>query len=213
MIHPATSLKYINKDVGFGVVASAPIPCGTIVWVQDDLDRVFEPDEIEALPFLFHKPLDHFTYRDNRGRYVLCWDHGRYINHRTFCNCMTTSYGFEIAIRDISVGEELTDDYGFLNLDKPFEAFPEEGTDRTTILPDDLVRFHTLWDAQLKGAFQHVLACEQPLAQLLGPTVWEDVQEVARGNRPFASILSVYFDDTQRKGADPGQDAHVKTGT
>jgi hypothetical protein len=105
---------------------------------MDPLDRVFAPEEVDALGPLFRERLDHFTFRDGHGRYVLCWDIARYVNHSSNANCLTTAYDFEIAIRDIEAGEQLTDDYGTLNIEHPFEAVPEEGTDRTLILPDDL---------------------------------------------------------------------------
>lgn len=193
MIHPNTALRFISDAVGFGVVATQAIPQGTITWAQDDLDRIFEPEEVQALPALFQRPLDHFAFRDNLGRYILCWDHGRYVNHSSLANCITTAYGFEIAVRDIAPGEELTDDYGFLNLDRPFEAFPEKGTKRTTILPDDLVRYHDKWDRKLKRAFAHFLAVEQPLAELLPSDVLDKAQAIARGEEEMDSVLACYF--------------------
>lgn len=200
MIHPNTSLKFINEAVGFGVVATQLIPQGTITWAQDDLDRVFEPEEVRQLPPLFHQSMDHFAFRDNLGRYILCWDHGRYVNHSSLANCITTAYGFEIAVRDITPGEELTDDYGFLNLDRPFEAFPEKGTKRTTILPDDLVRYHGKWDRKLKRAFGRFLSVDQPLAELVPPDVLDKAEAIARGEVEMDSVLACYYPGAQNGG-------------
>lgn len=193
MIHPNTALRFINPEVGFGVVATQLIPEGTITWAQDDLDRVFEPEEVRALPSLFQKPLDHFAFRDNLGRYILCWDHGRYVNHSSRANCITTAYGFEIAVRDIELGHELTDDYGFLNLDRPFEAFPEKGTKRTTILPDDLIRYHSKWDRKLKKAFQQFSEVDQPLSELLPNDLLSKAFAIARGEEEMDSVLACYY--------------------
>ena len=41
--------------------------------------------------------------------------------------------------------DELTDDYGYLNLTEPFSA-RSEGTNRSVVYPDDLVNFHKEWD-------------------------------------------------------------------
>ena len=41
MIHPKTELQFINKEIGYGVVATEFIPAGTITWVLDKLDREF----------------------------------------------------------------------------------------------------------------------------------------------------------------------------
>ncbi len=45
MIHPHTEIKFINKEVGYGVVATDFIPKGTITWVLDKLDREFTQNE------------------------------------------------------------------------------------------------------------------------------------------------------------------------
>jgi len=193
MIHPHTALRFVSDEVGYGVVATRRIPRGTITWAMDPLDRTLDPAEVEALGPLFREPLDHFTFRDNRGRYVLCWDTARYLNHSSNANCLTTAYDFEIALRDIEAGEQLTDDYGTLNLDRPFECLPEPGTDRTVILPDDLLRYHDRWDRLLLDAFPNVARVEQPLAPLLPPAVWAKAQAIAHGEAAMDSILNCYY--------------------
>lgn len=194
MIHPHTALQFISDDVGHGVVATRPIPRGTITWALDPLDQVLTPGEVERLGSLFRERLDHFTFRDSEGHYVLCWDAARYVNHSSQANCLTTAYDFEIAIRDIAPGEQLTDDYGTLNIEAAFECLPEEGTDRTCILPDDLVRHHEEWDRLLLEAFPDVLRVAQPLVPLLSPETWATAQAIARGEAEMASILTCYYD-------------------
>ena len=76
------------------------------------------------------KIIKKYAYRNQDGKFVLCWDLGKYVNHSFHANCMGTAYEFEIAIRDINPGEQLTDDYGTLNIDEPFECISEEGTER-----------------------------------------------------------------------------------
>ena len=204
MIHPHTALRFISDDVGFGVVATRRIPRGTITWAMDPLDRVFEPDELAALGPLYQERLDHFTFRDGQGRHVLCWDIARYVNHSSNANCLTTAYDFEVAVRDIEAGEQLTDDYGTLNLDRPFEALPEAGTERTLILPDDLARYPDRWDRLLRDTFPHVARVAQPLAALLPPAVWAKAQAIARGEAEMDSILNCYYDGARavsRNGA------------
>lgn len=101
MIHPYTKLHFINKSIGYGVVATKDIPAGTITWALDDLDRVFTATEYHDMAPLYKTLLDTYTYRNNKGNYVLCWDLGRYVNHSFRSNCMSTAYDFEVAIRDI----------------------------------------------------------------------------------------------------------------
>ncbi len=118
---------------------------------------------------LYQQVLDTYTYRNPEGKHILCWDNARFINHSSNSNCVTTAYEFEIAIRDIQPGEQLTDDYGYLNLEEPFEAVPEAGTNRTMIYPDDLIRYYHIWDEDLLNAFPHLLDVEQPLFKILDP--------------------------------------------
>ncbi|XOV75575.1 MAG: SET domain-containing protein [Phycisphaerales bacterium] len=106
----------MNESIGHGVVATRDIPKGTITWVQDELDREFSPGEIRRLGKPFAASLDKYCFRNQHGRWVLCWDHARFVNHSFKSNCVTTAYNFEIAVRDIRAGEELTDDYGYLNI-------------------------------------------------------------------------------------------------
>ena len=193
MIHPHTRLQFISEAVGHGVVATERIPKGTITWAKDPLDQTLDQEAVDALGPPFRPMLDHFTYRDNQGRYVLCWDHGRYINHSAFPNCITTAYDFEIAVRDIEPNEQLTNDYGFLNLEYPFESFPEPGTDRRLILPDDLMRHYDRWDQQLQNAFPHFNAVEQALAFLIPVATLGTARAVARGEAEMASILSFFY--------------------
>ncbi|MBW9234391.1 SET domain-containing protein-lysine N-methyltransferase, partial [Leptospira santarosai] len=100
-------------------------------------------------------------------KYILCWDLGRYVNHSFHANCMGTAYEFEVAIRDIHPGEQLTDDYGTLNIDEPFDCFPEDGTDRIRVYPDDLLRFHEEWDAKVIDSLRYFYEVEQPLYPLI----------------------------------------------
>src|SRR5262245_27627271 len=111
MIHPNTRLATIDGVVGQGLVATRPIPLGTITWVLDDLDRVFTAPEIAALPTCYEPMIDQWTFDDGHGRHVLCWDIGRFMNHSCECNCAGSELGFEVALRDIDPGEQLTNDY------------------------------------------------------------------------------------------------------
>ena len=108
MIHPQTELKFINEKIGIGVVATEFIPKGTITWAFDPLDKVFMSEEVHEMKSLFRNFIDKYAYRDHLGNYVLCWDHARFVNHSYHSNCISTAYNFEIAVRDIYPGEELT---------------------------------------------------------------------------------------------------------
>lgn len=192
MIHPHTELKFINSEVGYGVVATQFIPAGTITWVMDDLDREFTPKQFQKMNAVYQEILETYTFRTNNGNLVLCWDHGRFVNHSFRSNCISTTYDFEIAVRDIQEGEQLTDDYGYLNITEPFKAL-NEGTRRKTVYPSDLQKYHKMWDKQLKTNFPKISKVPQPLFQLLSKETSMEIGKVLHGKKPLASILELYY--------------------
>lgn len=192
MIFPKTELKFISDEIGYGVVATEFIPKGTITWALDQLDREFSQTEVDAMSPLYQQILDFYTYKNGKGKHVLCWDLGRYVNHSFNSNCLTTAYDFEIAIRDIQPGEQLTDDYGYLNIAEPFEAL-DEGLARKIVFPDDLTRHHEEWDEKLKSIFHLIPTLKQPLKELISEETWKTVKNVAEGKTEMKSIYSCYF--------------------
>jgi len=194
MMHPHTELRFISEAVGHGVVATRDIPAGTITWVQDELDRVLTPCEVAGLGDPFAETLDKYCFRNGDGDWVLCWDHARFVNHSFRSNCVTTAFNFEIAVRDIRAGEELTDDYGYLNVMHPFEAL-DEGVGRTTVLPDDLTRHADEWDGKLRAVWPRIPEVDQPLRPLIGPAVWRRVDRIARRPQEMPSIMECYYPD------------------
>jgi len=192
MIHPKTELKFINEVVGYGVVATSFIPAGTITWVLDKFDREFSPKEVEKLEPIYQNILETYTYRNNKGNFVLCWDLGRFVNHSFNSNCLTTAYDFEIAIRDIHPGEQLTDDYGYLNISEPFKGI-DEGTKRKTVYPDDLVKYYKVWDKKIEKVFGKITEHDQPLKALINDSLWLKIEDVIKGKKPLDSILKNYY--------------------
>ncbi|WP_179346061.1 SET domain-containing protein [Winogradskyella ursingii] len=192
MIHPKTELKFINDTIGYGVVAKEFIPAGTITWVLDKFDRAFSQTEVQAMDGFYQDIIDTYAYRNNKGEFILCWDNGRFVNHSFNSNCLTTAYDFEIAIRDIQKGEQLTDDYGYLNVSEPFDAY-DEGTERKTVYPDDLVNFHKLWDKKLLHVFGKIIQQNQPLKVLISDKLWSKIENIIKGDEEMDSILTNYF--------------------
>jgi len=193
MIHPHTELKFISSEVGYGVVAKKLIPAGTITWVLDKLDREFSPEEFDSLEPFYQNILDTYTFRNSKGNLILCWDNGRFVNHSFNSNCLTTAYDFEIAIRDIQPGEQLTDDYGYLNIASPFRGI-DEGTKRKVVYPDDLVKYHKTWDKKIQSVFDRILKLDQPLRRIVPDSIWKTVKEVSAGEAELDSVLANYFD-------------------
>ncbi len=192
MIHPDTEVQFISNEIGYGVVATKLIPKGTITWVQDELDNIYISKEVSKMGKLAQEMVEKYTFRNNKGNFVMCWDIAKYVNHSFKSNCLSTAYDFEIAIRDIHPGEELTDDYGYLNVTEEFNA-KNEGTSRTTVYPDDLANFHKEWDQQLKETFPFIKKVQQPLEQLLSPDVKQKLQKIFEGQKEPDSILNLYY--------------------
>ncbi|HEY0742632.1 MAG TPA: SET domain-containing protein [Chryseosolibacter sp.] len=193
MIHPHTELRFISDKIGHGVVATKFIPKGTITWALDKLDRIFTPKQVKEMGPMYQDTMDKYSYRNPDGNHVFCWDNARFVNHSSNSNCITTAYDFEIAIRDIHPGEELTDDYGYLNLEEPFEVLPEPGSDRNVIYPDDLLRFYPIWDEKLLSAFPELLNVEQPLFEILSKENQDRAKSIALGQKKMDSILNCYY--------------------
>ena len=194
MIHPHTELSFISNEVGYGVVATQFIPAGTVTWVLDKLDREFTPLEFEHMEPIYQNILDTYTFRNNNGHFILCWDNGRYVNHSFNSNCLTTAYDFEIAIRDIQPGEQLTDDYGYLNIAQPFRGI-DEGTRRKTVYPDDLLKYYRIWDKKLLKVFNRIPKKEQALRELIRDDIWEEVISVSKGEKEMLSIIHNHYNN------------------
>lgn len=193
MIHPDTELKFISPEVGFGVVATKLIPKGTITWIGDQLDQIFTPEDVKKLDPFFREILHTYCFRDNHGDFVLCWDNSRFVNHSFNSNCISTAYNFEIAVRDIHPGEELTNDYGYLNVSEPFQALPEPGSKRNMVMPDDPLNFYEEWDEKLRDAFKHFNKVLQPFFKFIEPQYLDKVRDVAAGTAEMDSILNCYY--------------------
>lgn len=194
MIHPNTEVRYIDAEKGKGLFATSFIPCGTIIWALDELDREITPAEMEGYSPHCREILLTYSYRNKKGNYIFCWDNGRFINHSFHANCCLTPYNFEIAVRDIQAGEELTDDYGYLNIVEPFEACSEHGSTRRVVYPDDLLRLSDLWDGKIKQAIPRILQVEQVLWKFLGDDTVENILDILQGKKNILSIKTCYYD-------------------
>ena len=194
MIHPHTELQFISNEIGYGVVATHFIPAGTITWVLDKLDREFSPVDFQNMEPIYQNILDTYTYRNNKGNYVLCWDNGRYVNHSFNSNCLTTAYDFEIAVRDIQPGEQLTDDYGYLNIPLPFRAL-DEGTRRKVVYPDDLLKYYRIWDNKIKKVFNRIIKVDQPLRSIVPMGIWDKIEGIINGKDQLDSILNNFYNE------------------
>ena len=102
---------------GLGVFAIAPIAKGTQVWrFSEGLDLDLDPAMLDGLAPHRRDALMHYGYIDQSlGRFILCCDDARFINHsdepNTASDRKRDRYGIDVALRDIAAGEEITTDY------------------------------------------------------------------------------------------------------
>ena len=167
MLHPHTKLRTVDETIGVGVFATRDLPRGTITWVRDALDRIIEPDLLEKLHPHARAEVEKYTWLDGDGDLVLCWDLGRFMNHDCDANTLSPGFAFDIALRDIAAGEEITTDYGSLNLDEPFACACASPRCRGTVGPGDFEALAPGWDERLRGAFTRVGSVEQLLWGLI----------------------------------------------
>jgi hypothetical protein len=191
MLHPDTELRHVNSQIGYGVFALRRIPKGTITWVRDDLDQTFEPEEVLKFPPPYQEILEKYTFRDHQGRAVLCWDLARYLNHSCEANCIAAGYEFEVAIRDIEAGEELTDEYGTMNLTESFSCSCGKQHCRKVVRPDDLNQLWEKWDESLRAAFPLIRQVAQPLRICFKD--FAQVEEVSQHPATMRSCRFNYF--------------------
>ncbi|MGQ0618977.1 MAG: SET domain-containing protein [Panacagrimonas sp.] len=169
MIHPHTELRRSRPHIGHGLFATQLIPRGTVTWVRDALDQVIAPAAVAGWPTLLSRDLERYTWRNADGNYVLCWDLARFVNHACNANCLRTAAGFEIAVRDIQAGEEMTNDYADLGLHEGERLDCRCGAERCrgVICIDDLSVLRPRWQAQLATALADLGNVPQPLWSLL----------------------------------------------
>jgi hypothetical protein len=188
MIHPSTELRHIDAELGYGVFATSPLPKGTITYVWDPLEvEVFADDPRLQVPAL-REPIERYSYIDSRGARIVSWDHAKYVNHCCQCNTMSTAYGFEIAVRDIEAGEQITDEYGMFNLREPMKLRCSTGPCRGEVQAADLDRLCLVWDEQIKAALRVVELVEQPLWPLVDLATATAVECYARWGEGYRSV-------------------------
>jgi hypothetical protein len=188
MIHPSTELRHIDAELGYGVFAISGLPKGTITYVWDPMEvEVFPGDPRLEEPTL-RGLIERYSYIDSRGVRIVSWDHAKYVNHCCQCNTMSTAYGFEIAVRDIEAGEQITDEYGLFNLRDPMKLRCSRSPCRGEVQATDLDRLCQVWDDQVKAALEVVELVEQPLWPLVDLATATAVERYARWGEGYRSV-------------------------
>jgi uncharacterized protein len=186
LIHPGTRLAHINDTIGVGVVASQPLPKGTVIWMRDAIDQVFSPAQVASLTAPLRHLVELYSYRDFDGSLVLPWDHGRLVNHSCEASCTTIGNHFEIANRDLAPGDEITCEYGHGFFTVPFACRCGAPTCRGDSLLPAGPAVWARWDAQSADVWACAYTVEKPVLAVITPGqpgAW--LLEALRDRRPI----------------------------
>ena len=191
MIHPATRLRWIDGLIGYGVFATAHIPKGTILYVHDDLDLIMATNDVRLLDPDIKPHIDKYAYTNEHGEKVLCWDHAKFVNHGCDFNCMSTGFGFDIAVRDIHMGDEIRCEYSVLNLEEPLNCTCGALSCRYTIDSSDVDRFFAVWDKRVIAAICHIEKVNQPLLKILQENVKLHLFDYMDSGEGYPSVMGL----------------------
>ncbi len=188
MIHPATELRLVNPQVGYGVFASRFIPMGSLVYVKDPLEIHLSPERYASLDEESRKVAEKYSFIEPGGNRVLSWDSAKYVNHSCRPNTMSTAWGFEIAVRDIEAGEEITDEYGLFNLEWEMDCCCGHSGCRGIIRASDVHRFVRNWDKRVRDALRRLGEVDQPLLAFVDPDTRRAIDGLVAGRLRYRSV-------------------------
>ncbi|MBC7658730.1 MAG: SET domain-containing protein [Chitinophagaceae bacterium] len=198
MMHPHTCLKWVNDEIGFGVFATRFIPKGTAVYVRDALEVRVERNAALLKNPAYHDIITKYSYVDSKGDYILSWDHARFVNHCCKPASLTTGYGFEIAIHDINEGEEITDDYGLLNIEEDIPLACCDSDCREVARPSDFDRYAEQWDVTVKDSLSHFYLHDQPLLKFLDAPILQQLNQYLEKGTPYLSVRTQKYEPKDR---------------
>ncbi len=186
-------MRHINPEVGYGVFATEFIPAGTITYVKDSLEVVVAPEDYLHHNAAVRASIDRFSYIDERGNRIVSWDFAKYVNHCCNCNTISTGYGFEVAIRDIEAGEQLTDEYGIFNLEEEMTLVCGHPNCRGCVRPEDFETYYKEWDAKILGALPRLFDVDQPLMAFVDEETRAGVDRYFANAGSYRSVYALRF--------------------
>lgn len=186
MIIPWVKIVWISDAKGYGLFATKSIPKGTITFVQDGLDIVLSSEQLAGVDPKLQEYVEKYSYEDFLGNRVISWDLGKYMNHDDNANTLSTGYGFELAVRDIAKGEEVTDDYRIFSthLDLTFQNL-NRNLEEISPWPEQLIRE---WDERCLAALKSIDSVDQPLQRFVDAEIWAESTLLATDSSKYRSV-------------------------
>jgi hypothetical protein len=196
MMHPDTEIKYIDDTVGYGVFAKKMIPAGSITYVKDSLEIEISPTDFAKHSQVMQDTIEKYSYIDQNGYRIISWDFAKYVNHCCNCNSMSTGYGFEIALRDIYPGEQITDEYGLFNVKQDIKLICDQPHCRKNLREDDLDTYYQDWDGKIKKALGKFNEVNQPLKPFIDPNTAEELATYFNSPDQYKSVYTLKYIET-----------------
>lgn len=191
MLHPDTELRTISPEIGYGVFATSDIPMGTIVYVKDAMEIIVNENDLIHSDKKYRGYIEKYSYTEADGSKVLSWDMAKYVNHSCDSNTLSTGYGFEIAIRNIYKGEQITDDYGMLNIEQAMHCDCCSPHCRHHIGLNDFSRFSLDWDRKVKSALACFIQVKQPLSGYLSADIYGLLESYFNNQSDYRSVCTL----------------------
>ncbi|MCB9915052.1 MAG: SET domain-containing protein [Planctomycetes bacterium] len=180
MLHPDVELRLVDPVIGHGLFATRFIPRGTITWVMCRLEQVFDTAALSGLGPAYSAYLDKYAYANEQGDKILCCDLGRYMNHSCDPSTLTLpGTEIEIALRDIHPGDQITDDYGTLNLAHELTCRCGSANCRGVVRREDMPIHQERWESLIEGVLPLVRQTPQPLEAFLHEGLETRIAELA----------------------------------
>lgn len=193
MIHPHTELRHVNDNVGYGLFATRPIPEGTITYVKDSLEIEITPTDYLLHSAEMQATIEKYSYIDQNGVRIVSWDFAKYVNHCCECNTISTGYGFELAIRDIAAGEQITDEYGIFNMQTEMTLVCGQKSCRKAVKPSDFETYYRDWDEKVRKSMRALFNVEQPLLPLIDWDTRRELDDFAVDPDRYRSVYSLRY--------------------
>jgi len=190
MMHPETEVRVVNQEIGYGVFAKVFIPKGTMVYVKDQFEVRLKEGSLLLNDPRYKEISDKYSYIDAAGTRIISWDHAKYVNHCCNPNTMTTGYGFEIAIKDIQIGDEITDEYGLFNLEREMPLSCKSKPCRLLLSPNDFEKMYPVWDEKVQAALASFNQVEQPLLNFLDRREQKALMSYLNSGKGYRSVYT-----------------------
>ncbi|MEI6056928.1 MAG: SET domain-containing protein [Lentisphaerota bacterium] len=151
-----------TADKGKGLYTKQFIPKGTIVCFESTEYKIVPEKEYNKIS----KVKKEHIYRRADGAYIAPSDDSKYFNHSCNANVLDSRLGFDIVVRDIKKGEEVTYDYrAFYFKEMQCNCGARNCCKLITYEHPTPEKLRFLWTKRVDSALRQINKVEQPLGE------------------------------------------------